>query len=143
MNAEEMYFQYEKFVGLAKQANNDSDRILREKIANNYYQMWTEQVVKETTVREAKIKDKILAKGVDYEKWLVWAESLYSIVKESNAQQSAYLLRSTARNWKEEKHWSFDFEIDAKEKRLRLVGYKIYDRNRGDGDMQKDLNKAE
>lgn len=139
MDAEELQFQYEKFVELAKQASNDEDRILRTKIANNYLQMWTDAVAKETAEREEKIKNKIIAKGVDYEEWLKWAESLYSINKEGNK----VFLRSNARDWKEDREWDFNFEIDAKEKRLQLVGWKIHDRNRGRGDMSKDLSKLD
>lgn len=136
MDADELYHQYEVFLALAKQTSSEEEKALRNKIASNYYNKWLDKLAKDAIERENKIKSKLEDHGIEYDEWIAWAESLYTIEK----VDSKFLLRSNARDWVEERNWIFDFDIDAKEKRFQLVGYKIHDRKRGRGSMEKDLN---
>ena len=91
--------------------------------------------------RLAATKDRIAAKIEangsfrSYDDWYKWAMSLYRI-------DDNFTVHSKARNWNEEDpmYWTCCSEAEALEKIEQLINYKIYDRNRGSGDMTKDLS---
>ena len=70
--------------------------------------------------------------------WHQWAKSLYII----EPTAAGYRVRSTAKEWKEEKSWNVSVRIDAEERVEKLINFKVKDRERGRGDVDKDLNKA-
>lgn len=94
--------------------------------------MLTQQNNKENAeARKIKaVQDRMCAKyGPD---WYMWAKSLYTI-------DDNYTVTSAARDWSEERQWLCGCQSEALEKIEQLIEYKEYDRNRGRGDMDKDL----
>ena len=86
--------------------------------------------------REEDLKRRITSKCGDYLQWLSWAESLYPITQENNE----YTFTSNARNWKDgHTYGPYRSKIEALERIEELINYKIYDRNRGRGDINEDL----
>jgi hypothetical protein len=78
------------------------------------------------------VEDRMTAKyGAD---WFTWAKSLYTI-------DDNYTVTSAARDWEEPKEWACGCKSEAMEKIEQLIFYKEYDRNRGHGDMDKDLEE--
>lgn len=69
--------------------------------------------------------------GVSITEWLEWAFSQYSIAE----RECAYVVLSCC----SDKTWTFDYEADALEKIVQLVGWKEADRNRGRGCMEEDV----
>lgn len=90
---------------------------------------------REIEQRELALKERITSKVGNYLKWMEWAESLYPITEEAGV----FTITSNAAKWKENVAWSFGTKIECLEKIEVLIGYKIVDRNRGYGDMDKDL----
>lgn len=84
-------------------------------------------------LRHYRLVKRIEDSGINYDEWLEWAMSLYSIT-------SDFKVISKARDWKEEKSWDCDSNVGARERIEILVGYKIKDRKRGHGDMLKDID---
>lgn len=81
---------------------------------------------------KARITKKVNQLGHTYDQWYDWATSLYTITSE-------FKVISSARDWDEEMSWEMPDAPSALEKVEQLVGYKIYDRNRGRGNMDKDM----
>ena len=71
-------------------------------------------------LRYAKLKGRVTDAGFDYTKWEEWARSLYDI-------SETFLVKSKAKEWKEDMSWQFDDEISCLEKIEQLIGYKYYD----------------
>lgn len=91
----------------------------------------------EVALRGLKIRGRVEKAGLDYDEWWAWAQSLYSIDYCVNSNQ--FVVTSKARTWETDMSWGFADQISCKEKVEQLVGYKIRDRKRGRGDMEKDL----
>lgn len=90
---------------------------------------------REIEQRELALKERITSKVGNYLKWMTWAESLYPITEEAGE----FTITSNAAKWKEPVTWSYNTKIECLEQIEKLIGYKIQDRNRGFGDMSKDL----
>ena len=58
--------------------------------------------------------------GLNFDEWLKWAKSLYTITDD-------FKVVSTAKNWKEEQSWECGCEVAALEKIAKLLQYKEYD----------------
>lgn len=95
----------------------------------------------EVDLRYMKLKDRVVKSGTNFDAWEEWARSLYSIEEPDGLLLFSYRLRSKAREWKEEMSWDLPADIDCKEKIEQLIGYKVYDRQRERGDMEKDLSE--
>ena len=92
--------------------------------------------------REEGLRRRVTSKCGDYLVWMKWAESLYPISVNEDGQ---FMMMSVACNWKKPEdhtYGPFTHKIDALEEIERLINIKIRDRNRGWGDMDKDLAKA-
>lgn len=94
----------------------------------------------EVTLRGLQIRARVEKAGHDYDEWWTWAKSLYDI--RITTDGPGYRVVSMARDWEEAPSWEFGHEIDCKEKIEQLVGYKMYDRNRGRGSIEDDLKEA-
>ncbi len=95
---------------------------------------------REIEQRELAFKERINSKGGNYLKWLAWAESLYPITEEDGE----FTFISNAAKWKvpeDHVYGPYAFKIEALEYIEKLINTKISDRNRGLGDMNKDLAK--
>ena len=75
----------------------------------------------EVQIRYSRLKDRVVAAGLDYPKWEEWARTLYDI-------SDTFLVTSHAKEWKTlPVAWQFDDEISCLEKIEQLIGYKYYD----------------
>lgn len=81
---------------------------------------------------EAKVK---LKTELSYLDWWTMVQKMYYI-------NSNFTVTSRTKNWKEGKSWTHSSELDAKERILKLVGYKAYDRSRGLGSEALDAKKV-
>lgn len=79
------------------------------------------------------------ATGVDFNTWWSWAKSLYKI---GPTLSGGMRVESFAREWDKPMVWEFDSEYNCQKKVWQLCGYKIYDRKRGRGNMERDLTGA-
>ena len=68
------------------------------------------------------------------EEWEEWAKSLY-------VDMDGKII-STARDWKFEKSWYYNDELEKLQKIEQLIRYKVYDRRRGHGSVDEDLQKT-
>jgi hypothetical protein len=135
-----------KVIGEALQRMQDivdkssgADRERHEKTLKNLKANFDHAMERYDVFRETAMVKRIKDKCGDVEGWFEWARSLYDIVPEANG---TYTVRSKARNWKNTVEWTnLDRKIDAQEKIEKLVGYKIHDRQRGHGDVEKDMEK--
>lgn len=88
-------------------------------------------------VEQNKIKSIENRLDVEYgDEWRDWAKSLYNL----RVEVGVHRVSSSAKDWKENKEWSFSNRSDALLKVEQLIQYKVYDRSRGRGDVSKDLN---
>jgi hypothetical protein len=96
----------------------------------------------EVELRGQKIRERVEKHGINYDDWWTWAQSLYSITFCINSNQ--FVVDSKAREWKDDvdMSWAYPDEMSCKEKIEQLCGYKLYDRKRGRGDMDQDLNQG-
>lgn len=93
------------------------------------------EIVKEKRLEKIVNKITIQANnngGHSFEEWYEWAMSLYIITAE-------FKVISKAKEWNDEKSWECDDKAGALERIFILIGYKIQDRNRDVGNMNKDL----
>jgi hypothetical protein len=134
LSVNELYNQMEKF----KRLSEDDDPLNKErftKLYNVYTQKWKDAVAQDIADREARLEQRIIERVGDFEVWMDWAKSLYAITYDAGL----YEVKSKARDWKDDRVWKFEHNIDCLEKIEQLIGYKIYDRKRGRGDMGEDV----
>ena len=95
------------------------------------------QQKREIEQRELRLKERITTKHGDFTKWWEWAISLYIVEQTSTG---LWFVTSKARDWNDEMSWGgYVDRISALEKVEELINYKINDRNRGHGNIEKDL----
>ena len=117
----------------------EADRERHEKTLSNLNANLNHAMERYDVFREAAMVKRIQNKCGDVEGWFEWARSLYDIIPEANG---TYTVRSKARDWKKTMEWTgLDRKMDAQEKIEKLVGYKLHDRQRGHGDVEKDMEK--
>lgn len=134
MNVQELYKQYETFSNLAENTDETEAKARFTKLRDVYLTKFNDAKQAEITDRYKKLERRVTLAGVNMAEWREWAETLYTITP-------TFELVSTAKQWKTQKSWQYETEIDCLEKIEQLIGYKIYDRKRGHGDVNEDLAK--
>ncbi len=123
-NSKQLYEKYDRW---SKEENLKPETKLRYEMERDKHRASYDKA------RLGELKERLAKQGIDYEDWVEWANSLYVIEPSLNS----VIVRSNAKDW--DKIWEVDSHIDGLLKIEQLIGYKIHDRKRGRGDMEKDL----
>lgn len=91
-----------------------------------------EEGEKRMRVWKRKMGVRLEGSGVSFTEWMEWAKSQYRVIEEDGIVK----VLSSCSN----KEWEFEYEVDGLEKVWQLIGYKEYDRGRGRGSMEEDMN---
>lgn len=86
---------------------------------------------------EMKAKEKDFEAKHSGSDWWELGKKLYPMTQK-NGQ---WVVKSTAKEWKGEKEWSYDHKFEAMEQVEKLMKYKDHDRDAGHGDRDRDLEK--
>ena len=129
---EEINEQIAIFRQRAELSFNDEDRERNLRLMATWQRTLTSYESDLIKRRELAFDRRMLDKSPE---WLAWAKSLYVI----EPIETGWRVRSTAREWREEKYWEVPCRIDADERVEQLVNYKIRDRERGKASGKSDM----
>ena len=129
--------QIEKFETMMKASPMSPYFSMWESTLNKLKDNLSEAKIEDQEIRMKKLTDRVKKTCVHgVSEWFDWVYTLYKVEK---TEEDKWKLESLCRQWTEQKEWFFDSQVEALEKIETLIGYKIYDRSRGMGDAEKDL----